>query len=127
MVWQSKRWKGLTVALLMTILSSGIAWSQDDESIEAQLNLTKQQKEKITQLRETFKKEAAPIKTRGNKLRQKRKDLESNGAADAEIKKVLEQIAEEEVALSLLILNFKRDYLAVLTPEQQKKLKELKK
>ncbi|MCE2502960.1 MAG: Spy/CpxP family protein refolding chaperone [Chlorobi bacterium] len=127
MVWQSNRWRGFTVALLMTILSSGIAWSQDNESIEAQLNLTQQQKEKITELRKTFKKSSAPIKSRIRSLRQEQKNLENDGAAEAEIKKVLDKIAPEEISLSLLLLNFKRDYLAVLTPDQQKKLQRLKK
>lgn len=126
MFWHSKRWKGLTVALLLTIVSSGVAWSQDDESIEGQLNLTQQQKEEIRELRDNFKKEAAPIKSRINTLQSERKQLEKDGATQAEVKKVLEKIADEEISLTLLLNKFKKDYLAVLTADQRRKLQELK-
>ena len=126
MFWHSNRWKGLTVSLLLTIVSSGVAWSQDDESIEGQLNLTQQQKEEIRELRDNFKKEAAPIKSRINTLQSERKQLEKDGATQAEVKKVLEKIADEEISLTLLLNKFKKDYLAVLTADQRRKLQELK-
>ena len=126
MYWQSNRWKGLTVALLMMILGSGVAWSQDDESIENQLGLTQQQKEQISTLRENFKKDTAPIKGRINALQTERKQLEKDGASEAEVKEVLKKIANEEISLTLLLNKFKKNYLAVLTPEQRKKLQEMK-
>ena len=110
----------------MTILGSGIAWSQDDQSLEDQLNLSQQQKQQVTNLRNTFKQEAAPIKDRIRKLQGERKKLQDDGAPQEEIKQVLEKIADEEISLALLLNKFKKDYVKVLTAEQRAKLQELK-
>ncbi|MGE3799576.1 MAG: Spy/CpxP family protein refolding chaperone, partial [Candidatus Kapaibacterium sp.] len=85
-----------------------------------------QQKEQIKELRETFNADIAPIKARIKALQSDRKQLEKNEASQQEIKAVLEKIADEEIALTLLLNKFKKNYLAVLTPEQRKKLQALK-
>ena len=119
--------RGMALAVMMAILGSGIAAAQSEESLEAQLNLTAKQKEKITELRASFKQDSAPIKTRIKALRADYDKLKAANASEADQKEALQKIANEEIALTLLLNAFKKDYLAVLTDEQRRTLQELKK
>ena len=119
--------RGVALALMMTIFGSGIAVAQSEESLEAQLNLTAKQKEKITELRTSFKEDSAPIKARIKALRADYDKLKAAGASEADQKEALQKIANEEIALTLLLNAFKKDYLAVLTDDQRRTLQELKK
>lgn len=124
---QSTGWRGLATFVVMVLLGSGVVWAQeDDEKIDELLNLTPQQKTEMQQLRDKFKSDVAPIKSRLKDLRNERKRLEGQGASKEEVKKILEKIADEEIEMTLLINQFKKDYLAILTPEQRRKLQELK-
>ena len=119
--------RGVALALMMTIFGSGIAAAQSEESLEAQLNLTAKQKEKIAELRTSFKEDSAPIKARIKALRADYDKLKAAEASEADQKEALQKIANEEIALTLLLNAFKKDYLAVLTDDQRRKLQELKK
>lgn len=128
MLWQSKEWRSLAAIAALLLLSSGVAWGQedDDERIEGLLNLTAQQKVETKELREKFSSDLAPMKARLKELRSDRKRLEGQGASKEQIKDVLEKIADQEIEITLLINQFKKDYLAILTPEQRKKLQDIK-
>ena len=126
MIRQSKRWGTFALMLIFGLLGSTSAWSQGDESLETQLKLTSQQKQQIEQLRETFKKDAAPIKERLRKLQEELSRLEAANASNAQIREVLDQKADEEIRLALLLRKFKQDYLEVLTDEQKRLLQSLK-
>ena len=116
----------LLMMLLIGLFGTSAAWSQE-ESLEAQLNLTAQQKEQIKDLKETFKREAAPIKARIKKLQAERSRLEAAKASNEAISEVLNQKADEEIKLAMLLRDFKQNYLKILTPEQLKLLQALKK
>ncbi len=123
-----KRWWGhLVLTLMIGLMGSNIAWSQADESLEAQLKLTQQQKEQITQLREKFKADAAPIQAKIKTLQQKRAALEADGASNDAISAVLEEKASQEIKLAMLLRKFKQNYLKILTEEQIQLLQSLKK
>lgn len=126
MIRQSKRWGTFALMLIFGLLGSTSAWSQGDESLETQLKLTSQQKQQIEQLREVFKKDAAPIKERLRKLQEELSRLEAANASNAQIREVLDQKADEEIRLALLLRKFKQDYLEVLTDEQKRLLQSLK-
>ena len=119
--------RGMALAVMMMIFGSGIAAAQSEESLEAQLNLTAKQQEKIAALRASFKEDSAPIKARIKALRADYDKLKAAGASEADQKEALQKIANEEIALTLLLNAFKKDYLAVLTDEQRRTLQELKK
>lgn len=124
---QSTGWRSLAAIAALVLLSSGVAWGQeDDEKIEALLNLTTQQKVETRELREKFNSDLAPMKAHLKELRGERKRLEGQGASKEQIKDVLEKIADQEIEITLLINQFKKDYLAILTPEQRRKLQEVK-
>lgn len=119
---QSKRWGILTLTLIFGLLGSSSAWSQGDDSLDPPL--TTQQKQKIEQLREAFKKEAAPIKARIKELQAERSRLEAARASNDRIRGLLDQMADEEIKLALLLRQFKQDYLEVLTDEQKRSLQK---
>ncbi len=124
---QSTGWRSLAAIAALLLLGSGVAWGQeDDEQIESLLNLTTQQKAETKALREKFNSDLAPMKAQLKDLRAERKRLEGQGASKEQIKDVLEKIADQEIEITLLINQFKKDYLAILTPEQRRKLQELK-
>ncbi len=124
MIRQSKRWGIFALTLIFSLLGSSSAWSQGDDSPEIQPPLTSQQKQQIEQLREKFKRDAAPIKARIKELQEKRSRLEASGASNEQIRAVLDEMADEEIKLALLLRQFKQDYLNVLTDEQRKSLQK---
>ncbi len=123
---QNKTLGRLLLMLMIGLFGTTAAWSQE-ESLEAQLNLTAQQKEQINDLKSTFKKEAAPIKARIKQLQAERSRLEAAKASNEAISEVLNQKAAEEIKLAMLLRDFKQNYLKILTPEQLKLLQALKK
>jgi Spy/CpxP family protein refolding chaperone len=126
MIRQSKRLGTFALMLIFGLLGSTSAWSQGEESLETQLKLTSQQKQQIDQLRQAFKTEAAPIKVKLRGLQKELSRLEASNATNAQIREVLDQKADEEIRLALLLRKFKQDYLEVLTNEQKKLLQSLK-
>lgn len=116
----------LLLMLMIGLFGTTAAWSQE-ESLEAQLNLTSQQKEQINDLKEVFKKEATPIKARIKQLQSERSRLEAAKASNEAISEVLNQKAAEEIKLAMLLRDFKQNYLKILTAEQLRLLQTLKK
>lgn len=123
---QSNIWTALLATVALTLLGSVNLWAQEDEKIDEQLNLTAQQKTEMEALRTKFKSEVAPMKAKLRELQSERRRLESDGADDGDVREVLQQIANQEIEITLLLNQFKKDWLAILTPEQRKKLQELK-
>lgn len=115
------------LALLFGLFGTIGATAQGDASIESQLGLSADQKQKIAQLTAAWKQNSAPIQKKIAQLQSQRDALEKSGAQDAEIRAVLKEIADEEIKLAMLLRKFKQDYLKVLTAEQIKLLQELKK
>lgn len=123
---QSKRWTAALAFVMFALLGSGTLWAQEDEKIDELLNLTAQQKTRMEELRKEFRSELAPLKAQLRDYQTERKRLEGQGAAEEEVEGVLRKIADQEIKITLLLNQFKKDYLAILTPEQRSKLKELK-
>lgn len=123
---QSKRWTTMLTVVMVSLLSSSALWAQDDEKIDELLNLTEQQKVQMDELRKDFRSELAPMKAKIRGYQAERKRLEGQEASEEEMKEVLQKIADQEIEITLLLNQFKKDYLAILTPEQRKKLKDLK-
>ena len=123
---QSKRWTAAFALVMFALLGSGTLWAQEDEKIDELLNLTAQQKTKMEDLRKEFRNQLAPLKAQLRDYQTERKRLESQDAAEEKVESVLRKIADQEIEITLLLNQFKKDYLAILTPEQRAKLKELK-
>ena len=123
---QSKRWTAIATVVVCALLGSVSLWAQEDEKIDDLLNLTAQQKVKMEELRTEFKSELVPMKAQLREYQAERKRLESQDASEEKVEGVLRKIADQEIKITLLLNKFKKDYLAILTADQRKKLKELK-
>ena len=118
--------KNILLVLMIGLIGAVSASAQDDESIEKKLGLTAGQKEQVAELRATWKAKSGPIDKKIELLRADLNKLKRSGASDTDLRKVLKQIADEEIKLTLLLRKFKQGYLKVLTPQQIKLLQKLK-
>lgn len=95
-----------------------------------QLNLTEEQKEQLRTLRkahiEKTEKEHEALIEAGRKFHEAVRALEEGSGTEEAVYAASETLAEAQAALAVARSGLRAEFMAVLTPEQQKKLDELR-
>jgi Spy/CpxP family protein refolding chaperone len=98
-----------------------------DKGFWGKLNLTPEQKAKVGELKSAHQKAVIDMKASLEKLRVDKRDLIQKGDFDRKaITDLEEQIIKQQNKIHMAALNHRLDVVALLTPEQKEKIKDMK-